>query len=218
MLARPNWPNSATIHSHPKDPSLMNTVTPTPAEVITSLVEKIARVGQRHTAMLAAFGEERAAQATAISALVELIRPVLPALVSPTTIDTTSTWGISDQRKHVQATVYQLGRAPTYRGPGNPPRLFVDVTGTLFWTHPEKQTLEQTTAEIISDAAIWPVEKWVANVWADLENVLAGNAGKNTVKAEDRAARLKAIAVLLDVNNRFNVPEKKEGVDHRPTT
>lgn len=190
-----------------------------PKDVVTKLVEMVMSTGDTHASMLAAFGDERTAQATCITALVELLRPALPALVTPMTIDTSNSTGWLNEQKLVTATLYQLGVAPSYGGNrGGNPRLFVDASGALFWTHPEKHVLEATTAEVVSEAAIWPVEKWVANVWTDLENAMAGNMKKTTIKAEDRAERLKAIAVLLDVNNRFNVPEKKEGVDHRATT
>lgn len=147
-----------------------------------------------HRNMRMAHVDERIAQADALNALLYAVAPALPALVSPFSID------LGDEAPLVKGNFYRLG-VPTHADRKGLSALYVDAAGMLWWRDPESRAWSEVTVEVATRCAVWPIEAWVGQLAMSCEAVANGRAKRGTTAAKRRAAKLRALAVLLDTSS-----------------
>lgn len=157
----------------------------------TSKLEQVAGEAARaHEGMHKAYGEERDAQGRALHALIEAVRPALPALVSTMVIDV---GGFPP----VHGSFYRLG-PPKGGGEGldgMARSLYLDAQGNLWWF---AAAWKQVTPDEAAQAGLWPIEGWVGQLALSCEAAAKGRAVKGKEAAERRATKLWALHVLLE--------------------
>lgn len=155
---------------------------------MSKLKESADAAAGAHEGMRKAYAEERDAQARALHALVEAVRPALPALVSPMVIDVVD-------HAPVHGSFYRLGARK-----GEVERaLYLDAQGTLWWFGAEgAKRWQEVTPDEAAQAAVWPVEGWVGQLALSCDAAAKGRAVKGKEAAERRASKLWALHVLLE--------------------